>query len=209
MAETSRRLIGMTGGIATGKSTVSQYLSEKYSFPILDADIYSREAVKPGSRILKEIFQRYGSQVRWPDGSLNRQSLGNIIFSNPDEKKWLESQIHPYVKQRFDQAILQNNCDLVLVIPLLFEAKLNDRVTEIWVVVCSKAQQIQRIMSRDQLSREQAIQRMNQQLPLSEKIAQADIVINNDGSLEELQKNIDVAITGNRNHNPSDELKPS
>ena len=198
MAEKNRRLIGLTGGIATGKSTVSQYLSEKYKLPILDADIYSREAVKSGSGILKKIFQRYGSQVRWPDGSLNRKSLGNIIFSNSDEKKWLESQIHPYVNQRFDEAIQQHNSDLVLVIPLLFEAKLSDRVTEIWVVACSKAQQIQRIMNRNDLSEQEATQRINQQLPLSEKIAQADIVIHNDGSFEQLWLQIDSAFEENK-----------
>ena len=209
MANKTRRLIGLTGGIATGKSTVSCYLSEKYKLPILDADIYAREAVRFGSPILKEIFERYGIQVRSPDGSLNRQSLGNIIFSNPDEKKWLEARIHPYVKRRFDEAILQTNEDLVLAIPLLFEAKLTDRVTEIWVVVCSQAQQIQRIIRRDQLSEEQAMQRINQQLPLTEKVSQADIVINNHGSVDQLRKQIDFVIMGNRKHNSSNDVKPS
>ena len=169
------------------------------TYLFLDADIYSREAVRPGSPILKEIFQRYGQQVRSPDGSLNRKGLGNIIFANPDEKKWLESQIHPYVRQRFDEAILQNNNDLVLVIPLLFEAKLSDRVTEIWVVACSKAQQIQRIIHRDQLTEEQALQRISQQLPLSEKIARADIVIHNDSHLEQLWQQIDSAFDASNN----------
>ncbi|MFN6235252.1 dephospho-CoA kinase, partial [Microcystis sp.] len=97
----SRRIIGLTGGIACGKSTVSNYLENIYKIPVLDADIYAREAVEKGSAILERIFQRYGRKVKTEDNSLNRQQLGEIIFNNPEEKIWLESQIHPYVRECF------------------------------------------------------------------------------------------------------------
>ncbi|NEP52321.1 MAG: dephospho-CoA kinase, partial [Moorea sp. SIO3C2] len=96
-----KRIIGLTGGIATGKTTVSNYLADTYRLPILDADIYAREAVQPDSPILKQIYQRYGLQVQHSDGTLNRKRLGEIIFSNPAERQWLEEQIHPYVRDRF------------------------------------------------------------------------------------------------------------
>ncbi|NEO96797.1 MAG: dephospho-CoA kinase, partial [Moorea sp. SIO3G5] len=85
-----KRIIGLTGGIATGKTTVSNYLADTYRLPILDADIYAREAVQPDSPILKQIYQRYGLQVQHSDGTLNRKGLGEIIFSNPAARQWLE-----------------------------------------------------------------------------------------------------------------------
>jgi dephospho-CoA kinase len=94
------RLIGLTGGIATGKTAISNYLRDACGFPILDADIYAREAVNPGSPILYSIVERYGAGILLPDGNLNRPELGNIIFCNPAERHWLEQQIHPYVRRR-------------------------------------------------------------------------------------------------------------
>ncbi|UNU26500.1 dephospho-CoA kinase [Microcoleus vaginatus] len=94
------RLIGLTGGIATGKTAISNYLRDACGFPILDADIYAREAVNPGSPILDSILERYGAGILLPDGNLNRPELGNIIFCNPAERQWLEQQIHPYVRRR-------------------------------------------------------------------------------------------------------------
>ena len=95
------RAIGLTGGIATGKTAISNYLAHTCKFPILDADIYAREAVHPGSPILDSIVERYGAFILLPDGNLNRPELGNIIFCNPAERQWLEQQIHPYVRRRF------------------------------------------------------------------------------------------------------------
>ena len=94
------RLIGLTGGIATGKTAISNYLADACGFPILDADIYAREAVNPGSPILDSIVKRHGAGILLPDGNLNRQELGSIIFCNADERQWLEQQIHPYVRRR-------------------------------------------------------------------------------------------------------------
>ncbi len=191
----SRRIIGLTGGIACGKSTVSNYLENIYKIPVLDADIYAREAVEKGSAILERIFVRYGRKVKTEDNSLNRQQLGEIIFNNPEEKIWLESQIHPYVRECFKRHLEQLEASIVVFsIPLLFEAKLTHLVTEIWVVSCGLEQQIQRLMTRNNLTREQAIARINNQMPLAEKIALADIVLDNSGDLEALYTQIDRAI---------------
>ncbi len=188
----NRRIIGLTGGIGTGKSTVSQYLANQYHLPIFDADILARKAVNPDSPILTRIVKRYGNQICLDNGQLNRQKLGEIIFNNPTEKQWLESQIHPFVREKLEQAITQSLSDtLVFVIPLLFEAKMTDLVTEIWVVSCPVERQIERIMRRNSLTKDDAIARIKSQLPLSEKLAQADVVIDNSDTLDTLWPQID------------------
>lgn len=109
----TKRIIGLTGGISTGKTTVSNYLANQ-QLPVLDADIYAREAVALGSQVLKVIAQRYGSDILLSDGSLNRQKLGQIIFNNCDERYWLEQQIHPNVRKRFVTAIKQLSAQTVV-----------------------------------------------------------------------------------------------
>ncbi|GBF82133.1 dephospho-CoA kinase [Aphanothece sacrum FPU1] len=190
-----RRIIGLTGGIATGKTTVSRYLGDTYHLPIFDADIYAREAVNRNSPILTAIFNRYGSSVILGEGELNRQALGDIIFNDSQEKLWLESQIHPYVRHQFEEAIQESESStIILVIPLLFESNLTHLVTEIWVVSCPYDQQIKRLMTRNNLTEEQAIIRINSQLPLSQKIAAADVVLENDSTLDTLYQQIDQSL---------------
>ncbi|MCT0253026.1 MULTISPECIES: dephospho-CoA kinase [unclassified Synechocystis] len=187
-----QRLIGLTGGIATGKTTVTDYLHQKYSAPILDADLYAHQAVEAGSAILTAIAERYGPEILDQQGQLRRQALGEIIFPNTQEKQWLESQIHPFVKQRFRSALteLQKKQIVVLSIPLLFEAQLTDWVTDIWVVTCEPAQQVQRLMQRNSLTEEQALARITSQMPLAEKVAQADVVLDNSGQIADLEQQI-------------------
>lgn len=191
----SRRLIGLTGGIATGKSTVADYLHHHYQLPILDADVYARQAVEPGSAILSAIASRYGQNIFQENGELNRGALGEIIFNNAQEKQWLEFQIHPFVKQCFQTELqkLEENQTAVLVIPLLFEAELTDWVTEIWVVICGAQQQKQRLMKRNSLTEAQAQARIASQMPLAEKVAQADVVLDNSFCLGDLQTQIKQA----------------
>lgn len=194
----SRRIIGLTGGISTGKTTVSNYLVEKYNLPILDADIYAREAVAIDSPILQDILNRYGHKLQLADGSLNRSALGEIIFNNDTEKQWLESKIHPYVRDRLNTRLQElKNDTVVLVIPLLFEANLTHLVTEIWVVYCDRFTQITRLQQRDRLDFKQAKIRLDSQFPLSTKVAQADVVLNNDSNLNTLYRQIDKAIANN------------
>ncbi|ABG49831.1 MAG: dephospho-CoA kinase [Trichodesmium sp. St16_bin4-tuft] len=211
------RLIGLTGGISTGKTTVSNYLSKNYQFPIWDADVYGREAVKPGSSILKSIVEHYGQNIVLPNGNLDRRQLGEIVFNDQKELLWLQKQIHPYVRDRFEQnikyfiaknsefeqtnyiqvtshKITSQDVTAVLVIPLLFEAKMTDLVTEIWVIYAPFQQQIERLMKRDCLTQEQAYTRINNQMSLSEKCQKGDIVVDNSSTLEALLKQVDLAI---------------
>lgn len=193
----STRLIGITGGIGMGKTTVSNYLATAHHLPILDADLIARDAVKPGSPILSQIIDRYGSSLLRLDGSLDRAKLGKIIFSNPTERIWLEQQIHPFVRQ-----VLLTECDrlaqthstIVLVIPLLFEANMTDLVSEIWVVSCPESLQLQRLMQREKMSFEQAQARIQSQMTISEKRDRADLVLDNSTTLETLLQNVDLAL---------------
>jgi dephospho-CoA kinase len=191
----TKHIIGLTGGIATGKTTVANYLASAYNLPILDADIYAREAVSLDSPILLEIAQRYGKQILLVDGNLNRQKLGEIIFNNEKERNWVEDLIHPYVGDRFLEEIAVSSAEtLVLVVPLLFEAGMTHLVTEIWVVSCSEQQQLERLMRRNNLTLEQAQARIISQMPITEKIACADVVLDNSSTLEVLLKQVDAAI---------------
>ncbi|BAZ45748.1 dephospho-CoA kinase [Chondrocystis sp. NIES-4102] len=195
MGNFTSRLIGLTGGIATGKTTVSNYLAAQYNFPILDADIYAREAVSKNSPILQAIFARYGNSVQLANHSLNRAALGEIIFNDPQEKQWLESKIHPFVRDRFEQELLKNTHDtVVLSIPLLFEVNLTNLVSEIWVVSCDRALQITRLQQRNGLTPTQAIARIDTQMPLADKISAADVVLHNNSDEADLYAQIDAAI---------------
>ena len=204
MGKMSSRLIGLTGGISTGKSTVANYLAQTYQLPILDADIYARDAVQLGSPILQAIAHRYNPNILLADGRLNRQQLGQIIFQQPEERRWLEQQIHPYVRDRLVEAITQLSpqySSIVLVIPLLFEAGMTDLVTETWLVSCSESQQLARLIQRDSLTHEQALARINSQMPLVAKIAQADVVLDNSSTPEALQQQVDRAmLSDSRSH---------
>lgn len=205
MSDRIARLIGLTGGIATGKTAISNYLADTYKFPILDADIYAREAVHSGSPILNSIVERYGSSILLSDGNLNRPELGNIIFCNPTERQWLEQQIHPYVRHRLVEAtqnyisrshlVSTNTLTLVLVVPLLFEANMTDLCTEIWVVYCSPSVQLERLMKRDGLSVDRANPRINTQLPLDQKCQKADVVLDNSSTLQSLLLQIDAKVS--------------
>lgn len=190
------RLIGLTGGIATGKSTVANYLAVKYRYPILDADVYARDAVQPGSPILARTAERFGHRILLPDGNLDRQRLGERIFNDPEERQWLEAQIHPYVRDRFLQGLvtLADQPVIVLVIPLLFEAEMTDLVDEIWVVTCSPQQQQERLQQRNGLTAAQAQARIGAQMPLAQKAAQATVVLDNSSTLKNLQSQIDKAL---------------
>lgn len=194
--KSNRRIIGLTGGIATGKSTVANYLTTTHQLPILDADVYAREAVQLGSPILSTIVQRYSSDILLPNGTLNRKKLGQIVFSHPDERQWLELQIHPYVRDRFvEKSDTIPNQIVALVVPLLFEAGMADLVTETWVVYCPPQQQLERLMQRDSLTLEQAQARINSQMPIKEKCDRADIVLDNSSTPEALLKQVDIALT--------------
>jgi dephospho-CoA kinase len=188
------RLIGITGGIGTGKSTVTNYLHTRYHLPIWDADLYARSAVAIGSPILQAISQRYPTGILQSDGTLDRRRLGEIIFNDLSERQWLDTQIHPYVRHCFETEISQlaPDASAVLVIPLLFEAQMTDLVTEIWVVSCDRSTQLHRIMTRDRLDQTAAQMRIDSQMSLSDKIAIADVTLDNSSNITNLEQQIDA-----------------
>ena len=187
------RLIGVTGGIGTGKSTVTNYLHTQYSLPIWDADIYARSAVAVGSPILTVLVQRYGTDILQPDGTLDRQQLATIIFSDLHQRQWVEAQIHPYVRGCFETEIsrLAPEATGVLAIPLLFEAKMSDLVTEIWVVSCDRSIQLNRVIERDRSTEADAQIRIDSQMSLLEKIVLADVNLDNSTTIIDLEYQID------------------
>lgn len=193
-----QRVIGLTGGVGMGKTTVSNYLAETYQIPVLDADLLAREAVEPGSSVLQKIVERYGSQILGSDQSLDRARLGEIVFSNSSERLWLEQLIHPDVRDRLQAGLAdldkQSYDTAVLVVPLLFEAKMTDLVTEIWVVYAPLARQIELIQKRDRLSLEQTRARIDSQMAIDQKIDRADVVLDNSSTLEALLAQVDAAL---------------
>ena len=192
-----QRIIGITGGVGMGKTTVSNYLTTQYQIPVLDADLYARDAVEPGSQVLEKIVERYGSSILIAE-QLDRQRLGEIVFNSSAERLWLEQQIHPYVRDRMqrDLSALPGKTYpiVVLVIPLLFEARMTDLVNEIWVVRSATDQQQQRLQDRDRLNFEQIQARINSQMAIERKVQQADVVLDNSRNLEDLYQQVDRAL---------------
>ena len=181
--EGPQRRIGLTGGIASGKSSVGKYLTT-LGLPVLDADVYSRRALAHGTKAAEAVLQRYGSLVKQPLDSINRSALGQIVFNDPKERLWLEQLVHPIVLHSFEKeiALQSQTTALVLMIPLLFEASLQAMCSEIWVVHCDPAQQLQRLCKRDGLEASAALVRIKSQWPLSEKCKRADLVLDNNSN---------------------------
>jgi len=156
-----QRRIGLTGGIASGKSTVGRWL-EALGWPVLDADHFARDAIGPGQPQTLAVLERYGEVVAIDGCAINRAALGRIVFTDASERAWLEQLIHPVVRERFDQALdaLEDEPVVVLMIPLLFEAGLTGLCSEIWLVDCDEQQQLARMMQSDGLDAVQARARL-------------------------------------------------
>ncbi|MFS8829841.1 dephospho-CoA kinase [Synechococcus sp. R8-2] len=218
------RIIGLTGGVGTGKSTVACIL-EQHGIPVADADQMARQALAVGSPIRERVLERYGKVIQTPSGDLDRRRLGQIVFADAAERAWLEAQIHPFVRaqlQDFLSALAeqsskvhgvpleeepasqkrsgvgfssgQGSQTVCLMIPLLFEAHLQGWVNEIWVVTCTPEQQRQRLARRDPLTPEEIEARIASQWPLAEKVRRADVVLDNSGSLAELEAQVKQAL---------------
>ena len=196
----AQRRIGLSGGIASGKSSVGRLLAER-GLPLLDADAFAREALAPGSPGARAVLERFGELVAAESAerigaSIDRAALGRIVFADPAERRWLEQLVHPLVRQRFE-AELQQLAEapaVVLMIPLLFEAGLETLCSEVWLVECEESQQLQRLMARDALSEAEARARMAAQWPLERKRALADRLIDNRGTADRLPAQVEGAL---------------
>lgn len=183
-------VIGLTGGISSGKSTVTSWFLEK-GIIVLDADQIVRQLQRPGSLLLKELAHEFGSSVLNEKGELVREVLGSIIFHDDVAKQKLNDMIHPLVKQKLlegiEKAKMAGEQLLVLDIPLLFESGFESLVDEILVVYVSHETQVKRLMKRDKIDENYALAKINSQMLLEEKRACADYVLNNNHSVKELR----------------------
>jgi len=193
----AQRRIGLTGGIATGKSSAARLLEQHHGLPVLDADLYARQALEPGQPATEAVLERFGPGVVSSGGVVDRRALGAIVFNNQDERRWLEQLVHPIVRQRFDQELVQldTNPAVVLMIPLLFESGLEALCSETWLVDCDESQQLQRLMARDQLNEAEAQARMDAQWPLARKRPLADVLISNRGDAAALNAQLEDALS--------------
>ena len=180
-------IIGLTGSIASGKSTVAKML-EGYHLPIVDADLVARQVVEPGTETLVKIAEAFGEGVIKKDGSMDREKVGSIIFHEPAKRKMLNDIIHPAIRvemiRQRDEFLEQGAPHVVMDIPLLFESKLQHFVDKILVVSVKEGIQLERLMKRNHLSEEEARARIASQLPISVKEKGADAVIYNNEDIE-------------------------
>lgn len=188
-------VIGITGGIATGKSVVAR-MFEELGAVTFSADDASREVMAPGSDVVRKVGETFGKQFVLPDGHADRTALAALVFSNSEAREKLEKITHPAIlellRNRIEDA-QRNDPDVFLVVevPLLFEANLESWFDEIIVVASVRRVQVERLLSRNRITPDEAYRRIESQMPLEEKMALADHVIRNDGDMEETRKQVE------------------
>jgi dephospho-CoA kinase len=184
-------IIGLTGGIASGKSEVSR-LFEKLGAPVIDTDLISRQLVEPGEPALQEIVAAFGSSIINTDGTLNRKELGKLIFSSDSERRLLEDILHPRIRNEVTRQLQIIDAPYVIVvIPLLLETRYPIKVDRILVVDASQELQRQRLMQRNGISESDADKMMQAQTTNAQRLAAADDVISNQGSVHDLQTEVE------------------
>lgn len=193
--EDKRLLVGITGGIATGKSTVVKMLKEKGAY-VIDFDLLAREVVRPGMPAYKDIVDYFGTQILAEDKTIDRKKLGQIVFQDLEKKKKLESFTHPRIHERFVEelrAITVRDQEAIILadIPLLIEQNLQYIFHKVILVYIPEEIQLERLMERDKITKEQALSIIRSQLPIDEKVGYADYVIDNSGSLSSTQSQVD------------------
>lgn len=194
-------VIGLTGSIATGKSTVSAMFRD-LNIHVIDADQIAREVVEPGEKAYREVVDHFGESILQEDRTLNRQKLGSIVFADASKRVQLNNIIHPAIRKKMleqrDALIKAEEKCVVLDIPLLFESNLTNYVEKIMVVFVDEKTQLIRLMKRDNLTKEEALERINSQLPIKEKVDLADATIDNSGTVEHSLKQLkDILATWN------------
>lgn len=192
----NRLLVAVTGGIATGKSTVSQML-EDMGAPLIDFDVLARQVVEPGKKAHQEIVEYFGRQVLQEDGSLDRKKLSQVVFGDMEKRKKLESFTHPRIFEEFynqveEIAAKDPNVIIQVAIPLLIELNLQYRFDKTLLVYIPEEMQIERLMKRDGIGREEARKILKAQVPIHEKLGYADFVIHNEGTIEETMHQVEL-----------------
>lgn len=188
-------IIGLTGGIASGKSTVATMLKE-LGIPVVDADQIAREVVQPGEKAYEQIVNHFGEAILHSDRTINRKKLGSIVFNDEKERSALNNMIHPAIREKMNEQkegyLSKGYKTVVLDIPLLFEGKNKHsyELDKVLVVAVSEDVQFQRLLERDQMGEEDARNRIRSQMPLHEKKALADEVIDNNGTKEETKQQL-------------------
>lgn len=183
-------IVALTGGIGSGKSTVSDAFS-RLGVPIVDADVIARMVAEPGTEALRKIEAHFGPDILFADGSLNRRQLREIIFSHPQEKAWLNALLHPLIHQETKRQLSSVTAPYVLwVVPLLIENDLCAKANRILVVDVSEETQLHRLLARDGGNRQQAEQILASQASRKQRLACADDIIDNDDTLETLQHKV-------------------
>ena len=187
--------IGLTGGIASGKSTVLTYFKDK-GIPYIDADIVAREVVEPGTEGLQAIVDIFGSNVLHDDGTLNREALGSIVFHNEEKRQLLNGCLKTHIRNRIleltSQYELVNTPVLIYDIPLLIEGEWYTMMDEVWLVYVNEMTQIERLMSRNGYSKEDALARIKSQMRLDDKRSYADVIIDNNGTPRDLTEQLNT-----------------
>ena len=183
-----KKIIGLTGGIASGKSTVSNWLISQ-GYPVVDADIAARKVVEPGMPALRKITEAFGNDMLLKDGTLDRKKLGSVIFADEEKRHTLNAIVHPAVREWMEQETdraFENGASIVIMdIPLLFESKLTHMVEETILVYVSEETQLKRLMERDGYSESDALARIQAQMPIDDKRKLADYVVDNNGMISE------------------------
>ncbi|CAA2971843.1 dephospho- kinase [Olea europaea subsp. europaea] len=191
------RVVGLTGGISSGKSTVSN-LFKAHGIPIVDADVVARNVLKKGTGGWRKVVATFGDHILLDNGEVDRPKLGQIVFASPDKRQLLNRLLAPYISSEIFLEVLKlwmKGCKIIVLdVPLLFEAKMDKWTKPIIVVWVDSQTQLQRLMARDGTTEEEAKNRINAQMPLDLKRTKADIVIDNTGSLEDLNKRFSEAL---------------
>ena len=187
------KIIGLTGGIASGKSLVAGIL-ESLGAVVIDADRLAREVVTPGTTPYNAIIKKFGKGIVNADGTIDRKTLGKIVFANSSARKHLEQITHPAIgelaENRFAEERRKGTQTVFYMAPLLIEAGIASKVDEVWIVFADKKTQLERLMRRDGIGHDEALQKIAAQMPIDEKIKLGKIIIYNTGTREETEKQV-------------------